>query len=44
MVVNHIIGTSLLSQNQQELADLNTDGIIDILDIVEIINLIFERN
>ena len=32
--------TSLLHQYQQELADFNNDGIINILDIVELINLI----
>ena len=35
MVINHIIGTSVLTENQQESADLNMDGIINILDIIE---------
>jgi len=43
MVINHIIGTFLLSENQQELADLNEDENINVLDIVEIINLILRR-
>jgi len=43
MVINHIIGTFLLSENQQNSADLNADGNINVLDIVEIINLILRR-
>ena len=40
MVINHIIGTSLLSENQQNLADLNEDGNINVLDIVALVSLI----
>ena len=43
MVINHIIEASLLNESQQGFADLNADGNINILDIIEIINLILRR-
>ena len=43
MVINHVIGTDPLNNNQQELADLNEDGNINVLDIVEIMNIILRR-
>ena len=43
MVINHILETNLLNNNQQEFADLNEDEYIDILDIVEIMNIILRR-
>ena len=40
LIIGNILGTISLSEVQLELGDLNQDGIVDILDIVQVINLI----
>ena len=39
-IVNHMLATESLSEQQMYLADMNQDGIIDVFDIVELIDLI----
>ncbi len=39
-IVNHMLGTEPLSEQQSYLADLNQDGIIDVFDIVILVDLI----
>ena len=36
------MGTSLLNEFQEILADLNNDGIINILDVIQVVNIILE--
>ena len=38
------MGTSLLNEFQEILADLNNDGIINILDIVSLVNLVLSSD
>jgi hypothetical protein len=42
--VNGILGTTELTATQIQLADLNVDGNINILDIVLIVNLVLADN
>jgi hypothetical protein len=42
--VNGILGTIELTATQTQLADLNADGNINILDIVLIVNLVLADN
>jgi hypothetical protein len=39
-VVNHMLNTEPLTEQQTDIADINQDGIIDIFDIVELVDLI----
>ena len=41
-IVNYIFNAIDLSDFQIILADLNTDGMISVLDIIEIVNIIME--
>ena len=43
LAVGYIMETNFLNENQQSSADLNNDGTINVLDVVEIINLILNR-
>ena len=42
MLVQHIIGNSVLSETSISLADINGDSIIDILDIINLVNIIID--
>ena len=39
-LVNHVLGLSSLADSQLCAADLNEDGIINVLDVVNLVNLI----
>jgi len=39
-VINHIIGNLEFNDNEFTVADFNADGIVNILDIVQIVNYI----
>jgi hypothetical protein len=43
LMINHIIGAVMLSDDQVALADINNDGAVDIMDIIMVINIIIER-
>ena len=38
--MNHILSTNPLTNSQLISADLNNDGIVDILDIINLVNII----
>ena len=40
ITVNGILGTAELTATQIQIADLNSDGVINILDIVLIVNIV----
>ena len=40
VVVNHMLNTEPLTEQQTDIADINHDGIIDIFAIVELVDLI----
>ena len=44
MVVNFIIGTEMMTQEQIEIADYNGDGTVNIVDITNMIEDIFGEN
>ena len=40
VVVSHIMGVDILSDNAQDAADINQDNNINIIDVVTIVNII----
>ena len=42
LTLNHILGNEILSEYQQGFADLNEDYMINVIDILHMVNLIFE--
>jgi hypothetical protein len=42
MVANYTLGQAEFSDEQIQAADLNQDGVINILDIVQIINIVLD--
>ena len=43
LTIGQIMGTINLTPEQVDIADINTDGIVDILDIVQLINIILSN-
>ena len=41
-VINFILGNSEFSDEQEFLADINFDGIINVLDIIQLVNIILD--
>ena len=42
LIMNHILGVSILYENQLSNADINQDGIVNVLDVVLIVNIILD--
>ena len=43
LMVNHVIGSTLLSDEQIEIADMNGDGSVNVMDIILVVNTIIGR-
>ncbi|NQU66907.1 MAG: hypothetical protein HQ510_03090 [Candidatus Marinimicrobia bacterium] len=43
ILVNHVLGTQLLSQELIDVADINGDGNVNVIDIVQLINIILNN-
>jgi hypothetical protein len=44
LIISHILGYNILSENEEVLADINIDSVIDIYDLMLISNIILDFN